>query len=75
MNNSVETELDTGFVFSRNITVSNSFSFKRISILTLNKIAIIGINMGVVCTNGADTDDCSVPTTTPDTTSTITTQG
>ena len=59
----VETELDTGWVFGQNITAGSGF--KRISILTLNKIAIIGINMRVECTNGANTEDCSVPAPAP----------
>ena len=60
--NGEEVTLDDVFVFSATLGAGNGF--RRIASLSLNQIAIVGVNVRVDCTNGVNTADCSVPATT-----------
>lgn len=52
-----EVNLDDVWVFGVDIPLSESFTFRRISSLSLKGIAIVGINVAVMCAN--EVVDCS----------------
>ena len=51
--------LDDVWVYGHSIRAGNGF--RRITYLSLKHVAIVGVNVRVDCTNGATTDDCSIP--------------
>lgn len=57
--NSEEVYLDEVWVFG--FVIPADGIFRRITFLSFKQVAIVGVNVRVQCTNGAETDDCSVP--------------
>ena len=55
--NGSEVQVDDVLVTGFNIAASSGF--RRLSVLSTNQIALVGVNVRVECTNGATTDDCS----------------
>jgi hypothetical protein len=60
--NGEEIHLDDAWVFGSRIPADGVF--RRISRLSFKQVAIVGVNAKIQCTNGAETEDCSHPTTT-----------